>query len=182
MKTFALIALLFVAGAAAAQEARNAVGAAVIGNPYAVGVAADYERLVGGGVSLGARFASLSYDWEDGSYFEEGNARGLDLMARYYFARSGFKGFYLGAGAGYYKSDWDWLDLNANQARGSGDSELWNLSAIAGYKHFLSPNFYLDLFGMFGRWEGKSSNESTGTRKTQLGGYFAIGAGVGLVF
>jgi hypothetical protein len=181
MRKLLLVGLLSVASMAAAQDARNAVGAAVIGNPYAVGVAADYERLFGS-VSLGARFVSLSYDWEDGSYVEEGNARGLDLLARYYFAGSGFKGFYLGAGAGYYESDWDWRDRNTNPSRGSGDSELWNLSAIAGYKHFLSPNFYLDLFGMLGRWEGKSSNESTGTRKSQLGSYFAVGAGVGLVF
>lgn len=159
MKTLSLIALLSLAGAAV-----------------------EYERLLGNSISLGVRAVTLDYEWEDGSYLEEGDARGLDLVARYYFERSGFKGFYLGGGIGYYWSDWDWRDPNNNPTRGSGDSKLWNLSGVAGYKHFFDRSVYADVFALLGRFEGKSTNESTGTRKTQLSGYFALGAGLGVTF
>ena len=159
-----------------AQE--NTVKLGAVLNPIAAGGVVEYERLLGRHVSLGARYASISYEYEEDDYTEEGDTKGFDITFRHYWGGKGFRGWYWGAALGRYESDWTWQERNL---RGSGTSELTHVQAMVGYKHFFNDNFYVDGFGMIGNWSG-TSKESTGTRETELGAYFALGVGLGVAF
>ena len=165
------------ASSAFAQNA-NSVSASFIANPIATGFAVDYERLLGRNITVGARYASFSYDYKDDPYREEGDVKGFDVTGRYYIANEGIKGFYVGAALGRYKSDWDWTE---NASRGSGSTNSWHYGGMVGYKHLFTRSFFIDGFAAVGTWAG-SGKDNTGTKESELGAYVAIGAGVGFQF
>ena len=168
---------LALVSSAVAQDA-NTVRASAILNPVATGYAIEYERLLGKGVSVGLRYASFSYEWKDEPYVEKGDTKGFDITGRYYFSGEGFKGLYLGAAVGRYKSDWDWTE---NNLRGSGSTDSWHYGATVGYKYFFARNFYVDGFAIAGTWAG-SGKDNTGTKESELGAYVGVGAGLGVTF
>jgi opacity protein-like surface antigen len=181
MKKTALQAMLVAAGLATAGAAvaqQNVVKLGAVVSPIAAGGLVEYERLLGGSVSVGARYSSITYTFEDGDYEEEGDLKGFDITFRHYWRGDGFRGWYWGAALGRHESDWDWTE---GSQRGSGTSELTNVQAMIGYKHFFNPRFFLDAYGLIGNLSG-SSKESTGTKETEIGTYVAAGVGLGLAF
>ena len=165
------------ASSAAAQNA-NSVGVSVIINPIATGFAVDYERLLGKSMTIGARYASFSYDYKDDPYREEGDVKGFDITGRYYFSNEGIKGLYIGAAIGSYKSDWEWRE---NNLRGTGSTSSIHYGGMVGYKHHFTRNFFVDAFATVGTWSG-SGKDNTGTKESELGAYVAVGAGLGMQF
>jgi hypothetical protein len=175
----ALSAAAFLAAPHVVAQEANTVRASVLWNPIAHGYAVDYERMVAKNVSVGARYAHFKYDWDDDStYREEGTVKGFDVTGRYYIAGEGFKGFYVGAALGRYKSDWTWTDPPGS---GKGSSNLWHYGATVGYKYFFNRNFYVDGFAIAGTWAGGGKDDS-GSKETELGAYVGIGAGLGVTF
>ena len=171
---------LALASSAVAQDA-NTVRASAIWNPVATGYAIEYERLLGKSVSIGLRYASFNYEWKDEPYVEEGDTKGFDLTGRYYFSGEGFKGLYIGAAIGSYKSDWTWREPGSTPAAGSGSTSSIHYGGTVGYKYFFSRNFYVDGFAIFGTWAG-SGKDNTGTKESELGAYVGVGAGLGVTF
>lgn len=177
MKALVTATGIALASAASAQENTFKLGAVV--NPIAAGFTAEYERLLGRSVSLGIRYASISYEWEEDDEIEEGDVKGFDLTFRHYWGGRGFRGWYWGAAVGRYESEWDWREGNL---RGSGTTDSTHVQAMVGYKHFFNDNFYVDGYGMIGNWSGTSKSTSGSSRETEIGAYFAVGVGLGLAF
>ena len=165
------------AGSTLAQDNTVRLGGVV--NPIAAGFTVEYERLLGRSVSLGVRYASISYEWEEDDEIEEGDVKGFDVTVRHYWGGRGFRGWYWGAALGRYESEWDWRERTL---RGSGTSELTHVQAMVGYKHFFNNNLYVDGYGMIGNWSGTSKASTGGSRETELGAYLAVGVGLGIAF
>lgn len=165
------------AGSTFAQENTFRVGGVL--NPIASGFTVEYERLLGRYVSLGARYASISYEWDEDGEFEEGDITGFDVTFRHYWGGRGFRGWYWGAAIGRYESEWTWREGSLS---GSGTTDSTHVQAMVGYKHFFNNNFYVDGYGMVGNWSGTSESTSGGSRETEIGAYFAVGVGLGIAF
>ena len=171
---------VMLASSALAQDA-NSIRAAVLWNPIATGASIEYERSIHKNVSIGVGYTSLSYDYTDDPYREEGDVKGFAVTGRYYFSGDGFKGLYAGASVGRYKSDWEWRQPGSAPAAGSGSTNLWNYGGTVGYKYFFARNFYVDGFAIVGTWAG-GRTDNTGTKETELGAYVGVGVGLGVTF
>jgi hypothetical protein len=86
----------------------------------------EYERHLGGGMSVFGRVGVLDYSFDDGWYKEDGNGPGFDVGIRKYMGGRGMKGFYLGGTLGIWKTDWTFTDTNYGSGSiyysGKGDS------------------------------------------------------------
>ena len=58
-----------------ANAGKNSVRPGIVINPIGTGVNVEYERLLTNKVGIGARIGTLSYNYEDGSYEEDGKDR-----------------------------------------------------------------------------------------------------------
>jgi len=159
----------------------------------------DYERLLTTSVSAGARLAYLSYQpadnvWSTGynegrGYEERGDAKGAELLGRYYFEGRQFRGPYVGASVGRYRSRWSWSKPGSVPSSGEGTTYLWSYSAVLGHRSMIFPAsrhvppFYADLTVSAGQWTGSRGKDDTGTRTSDFGRLvLLIGLGLGATF
>lgn len=112
----------------------------------------EYERALGQSIGLAVRVGTLSYEYDDDVYWEEGDGPGMEAAVRFYTSGEALSGFYLGGGLGVWFTEWDWRDDygTAFETRGSGDStslELhFALGARIGDTVQFNPSFQLGYF------------------------------------
>lgn len=127
----------------------------------------EYERALTDSMGLALRAGTLSYDYDDGYYWEEGDGPGMEATFRFYTSEA-LKGFYIGGGLGVWFTEWDWREAGFS---GSGDStsvELhFALGARIGDTVQFNPSFQLGHF--------VSSD-------AELGIYAFVGAAVSMPF
>ena len=176
-------ALLVAAGQAVAQASRNAISLGGGVHPLgSVAPVVTYEFLLNNRVSIGARYVSLEYTYDDGTYHETGDGGGPEIIAHIYFQNQGFKGPYVAAALGNFSVDWEWRDPTASGPRsGSGKTSGLEVSAAFGWKIPLGSNFYLDPSITVGNWFG-TAKDNTGTKESQLGLYGAALIRFGVTF
>lgn len=181
--------LLFFYNTASALEGNNSIKVGGVFNQVGRMFQVDYERMINKRFAVGGRFATIDYDFEDGDYEEEGDGSGIEGTFRYYFAKEGFNGFYLGASVGYWAIDWKYKDIeNGVNTKGDGESFALNLAGMVGWKiGFGSSNFYIDPFLMVGNYFSVSTDNTTDDGsdediETDLGIYAGLGLSIGLTF
>jgi len=161
-----------------ASAGKNSVRPGIVVNPIGVGVNVEYERLLTNKLGIGARLGTTSYNYEDGSYEEDGRGTGVEFIARFYPKGNGFNGFYVGGGVGLWSFAWDWTDPNDIPRSDSGTSSVANVNVNLGWKIPLgSEKIYLDPAIMLGNYFSVASDDTEG-----LGFYAAAQLGVGFVF
>lgn len=128
---------------------------------------AEYERGVSDNLGLALRLGTLSYDYDDGYYWEEGDGPGFEASLRFYPSEA-LKGFYIGGGLGVWFTEWDWREAGFS---GSGESTSTELHLVLGGrlgdKVQFNPSFQLGNF--------LSSD-------AELGIYAFVGAAIGVKF
>lgn len=84
----------------------------------------EYERTLGPTISVLGRGSGVVYTFDDGTYREHGNPKGIDMGMRYYPAGGGMKGLYFGGALGYWKWDWTFTENKGrtSEKQGRGDS------------------------------------------------------------
>ena len=109
-----IASLLMVFTGTAFATGENAV---IVGGSFAYGpdteasvIMVEYERMLNDGLSVLGRIGNLDYEYDDGYYVEEGDGPGFEAGVRIYPAGNGMKGFYYGAAAGLWLSDWTWTE------------------------------------------------------------------------
>lgn len=194
-KTFFLqlmvTSFIFLTGTAAAGPS-NSVRAGVMLNPIGYVTMVEYEHLLANRVSIGGRAGSLSYDYDDDGYEEEGDGSGADFIVRMYPGGDGFKGFYYGAAIGYWQTDWMWREAGFTPAGVwiSGQTKSINLAARVGWKIPLGGDrVYIDpsiTLGHYFAIDSETEDQWKGTQyddeNDELGVYLAGGVAVGINF
>jgi len=133
----------------------------------------EYERALGESVGLAVRAGTLSYEYDDDVYWEEGDGPGMEASFRFYTSGEALSGFYIGGGMGIWFTEWDWRDDYDTifETRGSGDSTSVELHFVLGGRIGdtvqFNPSFQLGHF--------VSSD-------AELGLYVFAGAAVGIPF
>jgi hypothetical protein len=176
----ALATSLLALGAAAPAAAgdANTVRLGFFVNPVGTVAAAEYEYLMGGKVSMGARLGYLDYDYKDGSYREVGDGPGVEFIGRFYPHGQGHRGFYVGGAVGLWRTSWSWTDRFAFPFRASGTSTAVDVNVNLGWKIPLgSERIYLDPNLAIGNFFSLSSDDVE-----LVGFYVAGGLSVGTVF
>ncbi|MDH5631535.1 MAG: hypothetical protein OEZ10_00925 [Gammaproteobacteria bacterium] len=156
------VILMLLSGQVSAAGLSNTVRGGVFANDVGTIGVVEYEKLFGDRIAIGARLGALDYTYEDSSYEETGEGTGAEVLFRLYPSGEGFKGFYFGAGLGYWHSEWEFYesDLPFNYYYGSGETESINLNVGVGWKIPLgSRRIYLDPSIHLGNYFG-ISNES----------------------
>src|SRR3990172_11204562 len=123
---------LFVGTASAktASSAENSVNAGFAALPGLFDTEAtvffvEYERKLGDKISILGRFGMLDYEFDDGSYMEDGDGPGFDVGVRFYPMAGAMEKLYIGGSAGLWKTDWTYTDLSyfgTPFVSGSGDT------------------------------------------------------------
>lgn len=151
-------------------------------NPDARVAVVEYEKMFRDRISIGARVGALDYEYDDGSYEEEGDGNGVEFLFRFYPQGNGFKGFWFGAGVGFWQTDWSYTDPTDVPSADSGDTDSINVNVSAGWKIPLTPKkFYIDPSITIGNYFGISS-DSTYDNEPELGLYVAAGIAFGINF
>ncbi len=84
----------------------------------------EYEHMLDSKLAVLGRASGVNYEFDDGTYVEDGKPRGVDFGVRYYPA-GGMKGLFFGGALGYWKTDWTFTDNKgtALETHGKGDSK-----------------------------------------------------------
>jgi len=127
----------------------------------------EYERAMTDNLGLALRLAMLSYEYDDGYYWEDGDGPGVQATLRFYPSEA-LKGFYLGGGTGIWLTEWDWADYYGS---GSGDSSSvevhFDIGARFGSKVLINPLAQVGYFV---------------SSSAELGPYLFLGVAVGVPF
>jgi hypothetical protein len=169
------LAMLVVPATAVAADNAISFGFGGAGSPDASAAVGylEYERAIGESVGLALRAGTISYEYDDDVYWEEGDGPGMEASFRFYTSGEALSGFYIGGGLGVWFTEWDWRDDYGTiwETRGSGDSasvELhFALGGRIGDTVQFNPSFQLGHF---------VSSES------EMGLYFLVGAALGIPF
>jgi len=164
-------------------------GIGVSPDATAVLLMGEYERQLAPHLSINGRLASVSYDYDDGDYEEDGDGTGLEAGVRFYPKSQNMTGFYVGANIGLWSSDWDFTEDKgtAFQRSGSGDSDAINVNATAGFKFPLGQAVYLQPAAVLGNFfsvdDSCTYNDGTTCdNEAELGFYLVAACGVGFSF
>lgn len=130
-------------------------------------VFAEYERALTDNLGVALRAGLLSYEYDNGSYWEEGDGPGVEATLRFYTSEA-LKGFYLGAGVGVWLTEWDWATY---YSYGSGDSTSVELHAEIGARFGSKVSINPSL--QIGHFISSSA---------ELGPYAFLGVAVGVPF
>jgi len=186
---FVLAALLVVnlafQGNCAAVEGKNTVKLTGAFNPVGNLFMIDYERLLNDSISIGGRVATLNYEIEDGSYTEKGDGSGVEATFRWYPRSNGLNGFFLGAGLGYWETNWSWTDPYDIPTSGDGTSESVDVNFTVGWKiGFGSAPVYFEPSVIVGQYIDVTTDSSYqgDVGKTELGFYAGVGLAIGFAF
>lgn len=163
-----------------ADENSNAVSLGYMANPIGSQSAIAYERMVAPGLSVGARFSNLSYDYWDGGYNEWGSGSWTELTLSHHFQGDGFSGPYLGVAFGQASVNWDWYEYPG--LSGYGTSKLTSFVASFGWDVVTgSENFIIRPAITLGSYSG-AGKDNTGTKTGAFGAIVAAGVAAMLVF
>jgi len=176
---------------AASDSINIGVGGAVAPDTSASAFFGEYEHALGNKVSVLGRVGGVNYSYDDGTYAEDGDVKGADIGVRIY-PGGGMKGFFFGAGAGIWTSDWTFIDDKGTfyETRGKGTSDAVRLDLEVGGRFplgsgpvSLMPSFHLVNFFSTGNTctftkgaTGSCSNE------TDLGVYTLVSVSAGFAF
>jgi len=192
----AAVSLLAASGGALAQDVKNSINLVVGGVPpigyvKATVVMLEYERLITQKISVFGRGSTLKYKYDDDTYEEEGDGRGIGLGVRF-FPKGGLRGFYVGGAVSTFKSTWDWIDDKGTTSikRGDGESTSIQWGAEVGYRFNLGRHVSLTPALNVGSWLGadtKCNQTSPATtvpcdKESQLGFYGAVSVALGIAF
>jgi len=94
---------------------------------------AEYEHLVNPKIAVLGRASEVSYKFDDGTYYEKGRPKGVDLGARFYPAGN-MQGFFIGGTLGYWMADWTFARNmgKSNELQGTGDTDSVRLNVDIG--------------------------------------------------
>lgn len=139
-----VVALLVIPCDLQAQDS-NTIGIKAGGIIHGYGSAlllrAEYEHSFTGFISIAPSLNYMSYDYEDGSYYEEGDGPGVGCSVRFYPREDYQRGFWIGPGVTVFNIDWEW---NASGWRGE-DSFIGVAPALEmGGKIKLGDHVYFD--------------------------------------
>lgn len=96
----------------------------------------EYEHMLSGSkFTVLGRGSMVDYKFDDGVYVEQGQPRGVEVGARYYFS-GGMKGFLIGGTVGYWMSDWKFIDYEGtvNESRGNAESKSLRVNLDIGWR------------------------------------------------
>lgn len=151
----------------------------------------EYERLLSNRFSMFGRVGQLNYEYDDGTYIEEGNGPGIDIGVRLYPRGEGMKGFFIGGTVGYWKTDWEWTDDAGTtyETKGEGSSNAVKVDfEIGGRINLGSETISLIPSAHIGNFFGISSDckitkgSGTCSDESELGFYGIIGLALGIAF
>jgi hypothetical protein len=188
IKVVCFVVLVTIPGFGFAAEMKNAVslvpGFGAAPDATAVLVMGEYERQVAPNLSVSGRLATVSYDYDEGNYEEEGDSIGIEAGVRFYPMKEDITGFYFGANIGFWTGDWEFTEGGLS---GSGDSDAINVNATAGYKIPLSDTVYLQpaaILGNFFSVDDSCTYNGGGTcsNEAELGFYLVATCGIGFNF
>lgn len=146
-------------------------GQAVVGPDVTAGVATvAYERTLKANLAIFVKAGTMSWEYDDGYYYEEGDGTGMEVGISWYPSWEGLEGFYIGIGGGIWQTEWDWEE---DYSRGSGDTTSFEGFGRVGYRFILGGNFFLEPSVQLGSWFGSES---------ELGAYVTPGLSLGATF
>lgn len=91
---------------------RNTIGIKAGGAAHAYGAAGlfrgEFEHSFSDLVSIVPSLNLMTYDYEDGDYYEEGSGPGVGCSVRFYPRKDYQQGFWIGPGVTVFNIDWDW--------------------------------------------------------------------------
>lgn len=168
-----------------AVEGNNSIKFTAAFNPVGNILMVDYERIINDRISVGGRVARVDYEIEDGSYTEKGDGNGAEATFRWYTRGDGFNGFFLGAGLGYWETDWTWTDPYDTPTSGDGTSESVDVNFTVGWKiGFGSAPVYFEPSIIVGQYIDVTTDASYqgDVGNTELGFYAGVGLAIGFAF
>jgi hypothetical protein len=168
-----------------AGEGNNSIKFTAGFNPVGTIFLVDYERLIADKFSVGGRVGAIDYTVEDGSYTEDGNGNGIEATFRWYPRGEGFKGFFLGAGLGYWDTDWSWTDPYDTPNKGSGSSAAVDVNFNVGWKiAFGRAPVYFEPSIIVGDFLSVTTQSDTSTsgNESELGVYALVALAIGFAF
>ena len=161
----------------------NSIRGGFFVNPDGNILLVEYERMVADKFSLGARLATVDYDYDDGSYEEEGDGSGVEFVAKFFPQGEGFKGFYVGGGIGYWNTEWDWVDPLDAPSFGKGESDTLNVNINLGWRILLGTEaVYLDPSFIIGNFIALSTDSTNNDDEAEFGLYAGVGLSLGVTF
>jgi len=176
--TGVVLLLSGIAFTANASAGENSINPGIFVNPVGSGAMVEYEHLLKDKIGIGARLGTISYNYKDGSYEEDGAGSGVEFIARYYPKGHGFDGFYVGGGVGIWSIAWEWTDPNDIPTADDGTATAFDVNVNLGWKIPLgSDKIYLDPSLIVGNFFSSASDDSE-----VIGLYTAAHVGVGFVF
>lgn len=168
-----------------AVEGDNSIKFTAAFNPVGGIFLLDYERMIANKFSVGGRVGAIDYETDDGSYNEKGDGNGIEATFRWYARGEGFSGFFLGAGLGYWNTDWTWTDPYDTPNKGSGSSTAVDVNFTLGWKiGFGSSPVYFEPSIIAGNFFSVTTDSDTGSdsNESQLGLYAGVGLAIGFAF
>lgn len=188
IKVFLLVLLFVFPGSVFAAEKKNMVsitpGFGAAPDATALLLMGEYERQLAPHLTINGRLATIDYDYDEGSYEEEGDGFGIEAGARFYPKSTDMTGFYFGANIGLWSVDWEFTE---GVLSGSGDSDAINVNAIAGFKIPLSETIHLNpaaVIGNFFSIDDSCTYTGGGAcgNEAELGFYLVATCGIGFSF
>jgi hypothetical protein len=153
----------------------------------------EYEHMLDSKIALLGRGSEVDYKFDDGTYFEVGRPRGVDIGARYYPA-GGMKGFFISGTLGYWTADWTFTHNKGSSdeflGKGNTDSIRANVD-IGGRFPIGSPSISIMPALNVGKFFSSTSCEYTApasrvgtpcSQNTEVRYYLFLGVTAGIGF
>lgn len=156
-----VLAILFPSCIVRAQE--DPVNSIGLGGLYAVVgyyTYVEYEHFISDNHSFGGRAGLIGYSYEDDEYTEDGSGLGVGAFYRWYFGQKPMGGFFVGIGAEFASTTWDYNDFYTGE--GSGSSVSLAPTGQIGGRFNLGSSFFIApslVTGYFIAVSGDSESE-----------------------
>lgn len=187
------------ASAKTASSAENSVNAGFAALPGLFDTEAtvffvEYERKLGDKISILGRFGVLDYEFDDGSYTEDGDGPGFDVGVRFYPMAGAMEKLYIGGSLGLWTTDWTYVDSSyfpfTTYYAGSGESTALKIEFEVGYRFPIanSPVAVIPAFRTGSYISVDDSCNSTFSpgfdcgNESEAGAYGVLGVSVGFQF